>query len=256
MEICKLSRVPSRGELFLLDYYAINDRIYCNVARSASMRGVRARFPRRLILPLSLPPIHFHEGKIGTVRSNVLFFSFGRKRTLLRNVRTHPQLNDVPNDAQTLSLMSSRVIVVVVSALSLCIDVYTPDRSVFLRSSLSLFFPPNPPLFCTRPFANFDELDQRACVGSHRVRDFLFFSVFFFIGGQGLPTSPGSSDRFSFSLIYPIFFSCFANCSTWHAQYARARFGDGGLIEWSSVCAARLFSVSLSFECAVQLRRE
>ena len=55
-EICKLSRVPSRGELFLLDYYAINDRIYCNVARSASMRGVRVEIsatidppPHRLI---------------------------------------------------------------------------------------------------------------------------------------------------------------------------------------------------------------
>ena len=78
MEICKLSRVPSRGELFLLDYYAINDRIYCNVARSASMRGVGARFPRRSILPTPLPPINFHEEKTGTVRSNVFFFSFGR----------------------------------------------------------------------------------------------------------------------------------------------------------------------------------
>lgn len=79
MEICKLSRVPSRGELFLLDYYAINDRIYCNVARSASMRGgVGARFPATIDLPPSLPPINFHDEKTGTVRSNVFVFSFGR----------------------------------------------------------------------------------------------------------------------------------------------------------------------------------
>lgn len=143
--------------------------------------------------------------------------------------------------------MSSRVIVVVVvvvSALSLCIDVYTtPDRSVFLRSSLSLFFPPNTPLFCTRPFANFDELDQRACVGSHRVRDFLFFFCFFFciIGGRGLFRVLLTG--FLFRLFVPFFVSCFANRSTWHAQYAREWFGDGGLIERSSVRAARLFSL-------------
>ena len=90
MEIGKLSRVPSRGELFLLDYYAINDRIYCNVARSASMRGgVGARFPATIDLPPYLPP-----RLISTMRKQERFdrtYSFFRlEETLLRNVRTHP----------------------------------------------------------------------------------------------------------------------------------------------------------------------